>query len=56
MVERLDQLLTSGDLNEIGEANRVRAEREFSIDRMVDSYRELYQQLTTTYISPAVSK
>ena len=48
MVERLDQMLAGEDLDEIGEANRVRAEREFSIDRMVDSYRELYQQLTTT--------
>lgn len=45
MVQRLDGLLGQTDLNTLGQKNRQRAAEEFSIDMMVDRYRELYEQL-----------
>jgi glycosyltransferase involved in cell wall biosynthesis len=45
MVQRLDDLLQSDDLNAIAMANQRRAASEFSIDSMVTRYRDLYEQL-----------
>lgn len=45
MVERLDGLLGQSELSTLGQQNRQRAANEFSIDMMVDRYRELYSQL-----------
>ncbi|XZE51330.1 glycosyltransferase [Planctomycetaceae bacterium SH139] len=43
MVQRLDALLRRDDLAELGQANRERTLSEFSIDAMVERYRQLYQ-------------
>lgn len=45
MVERLNTLLSREDLTDLGEKNRRRAEHEFSVDKMIDRYRQLYSQL-----------
>lgn len=45
MCRRVEDLLSRSDLRELGADNRVRAERYFSLDAMVDRYRQLYIEL-----------
>lgn len=47
MCERIEEMLSRTDLVSIGAANRERAEHCFSIDAMVDRYRQLYSELVS---------
>lgn len=45
MCRRVDEMLGRTDLRELGAGNRQRAEQLFSLDAMVDRYRQLYSEL-----------
>jgi starch synthase (maltosyl-transferring) len=49
LVQRLDALLRRDDLSILGQQNQRRANEHFSIDVMVERYRELYQELLETH-------